>query len=188
MELWNQHLYFLKKCCNYQIIKLTLSQNDSFSHHRIFCLSWESKELLSSLSRGQFHQHFMCSFYACRSQKRKNSSSFLRFWDLRAQKLHLMKLTPGWARDFITEFNFFPTKSGKSSKNIREWGCCCRRESFFKVLSLSLTRTRKRTYTHTHTLIHTHYLSHLLCRIFLCSSFSRRSCGPMINHGLKVVQ
>ncbi len=40
------------------------------------------------LSKAQFQQCFTCSFYACRPQKRKKTvKSFLRFWDLRSQKL-----------------------------------------------------------------------------------------------------
>jgi len=52
--------------------------------------------------RCHFQQLFTCSFYASRSQKRKNTATlsvFLRFWDLcmyvkAAHKL-LVKLTPG---------------------------------------------------------------------------------------------
>ena len=68
----------------------------------VLCTIPEQKPFFcATTSRGQFHQHFMNSFYACRSQKCKKtvrSSSFLHFWYMCAKTLSintLMKLPPG---------------------------------------------------------------------------------------------
>ncbi len=56
--------------------------------------------LVHHLNRGQFHQHFTCSFYAHRSQKHKNTDSLTAFFALlgsgciKAEHKMLMKLTP----------------------------------------------------------------------------------------------
>jgi len=60
--------------------------------------------IVGHANRGGFHQHFKCSFYACRSQKWKNTVKLSRFFKLlgsaRIKAAHkmLMKLTP----DFMT--------------------------------------------------------------------------------------
>jgi len=81
-----------------------------------------SKKIVKIVTWAQFHQHSTYSFYACRSQKHKKtlmtSLYFLRFRDLRAQKLYkerwwnwhlivkkLVKLLPDCKVSFKSESN-----------------------------------------------------------------------------------
>ena len=106
----------------YLLLRTTVSNNQplgSYMTHYgikrigISVTRWEIQ--IKMVSKGQFHHHFMSSFYASRAQKRKktvNSCSFLRFWYLRAYKLlvnTLMKLTPveecGWVKENSCYYN-----------------------------------------------------------------------------------
>ena len=76
---------------------------------------------------GQFHQHFMQSFYAPRSQKRKNSfklSIFLQFWDLHMRKSfaeNVDEIDPKLAQNFLKKADFGTENSFRLGTNpIRE--------------------------------------------------------------------
>ena len=47
---------------------------------------------------GQIHQHFTCSFYVCRSQRRKKDSQLKKLYALLGSTSIKVKFTPGWTR------------------------------------------------------------------------------------------
>ena len=82
---------------------------------------WTSKELGEEM-RGQFHQHFTCSFYAPRSQKRQRDSqvkqlfAFLGSAQVKAETKHVDEIDPrrakvggGDAKIFFPSFDTFLT-------------------------------------------------------------------------------
>ncbi len=82
------------------LIRLTMNHSEYFSHK---LMSKNRPFLIVNCFQGQFHKCLTNSLYAPRSQKRKKDwhleCIFLRFWDLRSQKLHinmLVKSTPGY--------------------------------------------------------------------------------------------
>jgi len=77
----------------------------TFCEEQLLCQFPFTKKITKPSSkhetRGQFHQHFTCSFYECRSQKRKKPDCLTVFFALlgssgvKAAHKMLVKWTPG---------------------------------------------------------------------------------------------